>query len=203
MKIIMLGAPASGKGTVAAKLAKEFNYLHVSAGQLLRDEIDKGTKLGEEIKGIVEKGDLVPDDLVTQIVSLVIKRKDKFILDGFPRTIHQAKNIKNFGINKVIYLKLSEDTAVERISGRRVCKNGHTYHIKYIPSKKEGYCDIDGSKLFQRKDDNEITIRERFKIYLTRTKPLIEYYDRKGLLTTIDGTPKPDTVYGNVKKVMS
>ena len=204
MKLIMLGPPASGKGTVATKLSKDFGYLHVSAGELLRDEIEKGTEVGKKIKEIVERGDLVPDHLVIEIVKLVINNKKDFILDGFPRTLHQAKDIKDLGINKVIYLELKEETAVERISGRRVCETGkHTYHIKYIPSKKEGICDIDGTKLIQRKDDTEKVIRERFRVYIKNTQLLIDFYKQEGILLTIDAAPSPDNVYNDVMKKVS
>jgi adenylate kinase len=203
MKLILLAPPAAGKGTVAAKLAKEFRLHHISAGQLLREEANCGSTTGKKIKAIIDKGDLVPDDLVIEIVKLVVQGKDNYILDGFPRTIHQAKDIKDLGINKVIYLKISENTAVERISGRRVCeKKGHTYHIKYIAPKQEGVCDIDGSKLIQRKDDTEEVIRERFKVYNEKTQPLINYYKNEGLLVTVDGTPLPDEVYASVKEVV-
>jgi adenylate kinase len=204
MKIILLGPPGSGKGTVSDGLAKDFNLKHVSAGELLREEVSKETTIGKDIKRFIENGELVPDKFVVEMVKLEVNEKDDYILDGFPRSVDQAKEIDDLGIDLVIYLKVPEDVVIERFSGRRVCTKGnHGYHIKYIPPKQEGVCDIDGSALIQRKDDVPEIIRERFKVYHQSTQPLIDYYQEKGLLKEVDGAPAPKIVYEDVKRVVS
>ena len=203
MKIILLGPPGSGKGTVSEKLVKDFSLKHVSPGVLLREEVAKETTIGKDIKKIIESGDLVPDQLVVEIVKLEINNKNNFILDGFPRTIGQAELISEMGIDLVISLDVPEDVVIERFSGRRVCaKCKAGYHLKYIPSKVKGVCDECGGKLIQRDDDKPEVIKERFIVYHEKTQHLIDYYNKKGLLKTVDGTPAPDIVYENVKKVV-
>ncbi|MEK6969320.1 MAG: adenylate kinase [Nanoarchaeota archaeon] len=203
MKIILLGPPGSGKGTVSEKLEKDFNFAHVSAGELLREEVKKGTTLGKDIQKIIEKGNLVPDNLVTELIKLEVTGKKSFILDGFPRTLKQAEATAELNINLVIYLEVPEEIVIERFSGRRVCSTGeHGYHLKYLPPKKEGVCDHDGTKLVQRKDDRPEVIKERFKIYHKETQPLIDYYKQKGILKTVDASPNPEKVYAAVKKVV-
>lgn len=203
MKLILLGPPGSGKGTVAGKLAKDFNLHHVSAGELLREEISKKTTIGEEIKKYVDKGQLVPTHFVEEMIKLEVRDEKDYILDGFPRSLEQAQNIEDLNIDIVIYLEVPEDAVIERFAGRRVCeKENHGYHIKFVPPKKEGICDIDGSKLIRRKDDNPEVVRDRFKVYHKETQPLIDYYKKKGILKTVDGAPKPEIVYDSVKKVL-
>ena len=203
MKIILLGPPGSGKGTVSEKLVKDFSLKHVSPGVLLREEVAKETTIGKDIKQIIESGDLVPDQLVVEIVKLEINNKNNYILDGFPRTIGQAELISEMGIDLVVSLDVPEDVVIERFSGRRVCaKCKAGYHLKYIPSKVEGVCDDCGGKLIQRDDDKPEVIKERFIVYHEKTQHLIDYYNKKGLLKTVDGTPAPEIVYENVKKVV-
>lgn len=202
MKLILLGPPGSGKGTVAAQLSKKFKLFALSAGELLREEIAKNTTLGKEIKKYLEKGKLVPDEFVTEMIKLEVKTKKSYILDGFPRSVKQAKAINDLKINKVIYLNLPEKVVVERLSGRRICQRGkHTYHIKYLPPKKAGICDKDKTKLIQRNDDNPKVIRERFKVYHHITQPVIRFYQRKKLLQRVDARPSPEKVYAAVKKI--
>lgn len=204
MKLILLGAPGSGKGTIAEKLMKEFNLQHISTGELFREEVQKNTLIGQQIKQLIDAGQLVPDHLAIEVIRLVIKNKDNYILDGFPRTIHQAKDIRNLKIDKAIYLEVSEAIAVERIAGRRVCEKGiHTYHVKYIPPKKTSVCDIDKTKLIQREDDNEITVVERFKVYLEKTKPVVNFYEQEGLLVRINATKSPEEVFKQVKEELN
>lgn len=203
MKIILLGAPGSGKGTVAEKLEKDFNLKHLSAGELLREEVKKDTTIGRDIKEIIEKGNLVPDQFVVEIIKLEVKDKDNYILDGFPRSLKQAEAIEDLEINLVIYLDVPEEVVVERLSGRRVCETGkHGYHLKYLPPKKEGICDHDGTRLIRRKDDEPEVVKERFRIYYKTTEPLVKYYDEKGVLKKVDGTSKPEEVYESVKEVV-
>lgn len=203
MKLILLGPPGSGKGTVSERLEKDFRLLHVSAGELLREEVRKETPIGKDIKKYIEKGELVPNKFVVEMMKLEISSRNNYILDGFPRSVEQAKLIEDFKIDLVIYFEVPEEIVIERFAGRRTCSKGnHGYHLKYLPPKKKGICDVDGSPLVQRKDDKPKVIRERFKIYYKETKPLIEYYKKKGILKTVDGTPAPEEVYSNVKKLL-
>lgn len=203
MKLILLGPPGSGKGTVADRLEKEFHLKHISAGQLLREEVAKGTPLGKDIKKIIEKGLLVPDELVTQIIKLEIRNKNDYILDGFPRTVNQAQETEEWKIGLVIYLEIAEKEVIKRLSGRRVCSNGeHNYHVKYLPPKKRGVCDADGTKLIRRKDDDPKIIQERFRVYEKQTKPVVEYYRKQGVLKMVDAAQSPEKVYGGVRKIV-
>lgn len=203
MKLILLGPPGSGKGTVSERLEKDFKLKHISAGELLREEVKKETTIGKDIKQFMDKGNLVPNKFVVEMVKLEIKGKDNYILDGFPRSVDQAELIEDLGVNLVIYLEVPEEVIIERLSGRRVCSTGeHGYHIKYLPPKKEGICDHDGTKLIQRKDDKPEVIKERFKVYHENTQPLIAYYKKKGILKTVNGAEAPEVVYNDVKKVV-
>ena len=203
MKIILLGPPGSGKGTVSEKLVQDFGLKQVSPGVLLREEVAKETTLGNDIKKIMESGDLVPDQFVVEIVKLEIMNNDNFILDGFPRTLAQAESISEIGVDRVISLDVPEEIVIERFSGRRVCSKCKAgYHTKYIPSKEEGICDKCGGELIQREDDVPEVIKERFRVYHEKTQPLIDYYQNKGLLKTVDGAPAPDVVYESVKTVV-
>jgi len=203
MKIIMLGPPGSGKGTVSEKLEKDFNLFHLSPGELLREEVKKDTTIGKDIKKYMENGDLVPDQFVVEMVKLEINDKDDYILDGFPRSVGQAKTIDDFGIDMVIFLDVPEDQVVERLSGRRMCpKCGAGFHTKYIPPKEEGKCDNCDGNLLQRKDDEPEAVKERFRVYHEKTQPLIDFFREKGILKEIDGAPLPAEVYANVKKVV-
>ena len=203
MKVILLGPPGSGKGTVADRLEQELKLKHISAGQLLREEVSKGTTIGRDIKNIIEKGNLVPDELATQIIKLEIETKKNYLLDGYPRTVNQAKKTEVFKVDVVIYLDISEKEVIQRLSGRRICSTGrHNYHTKYLPPKKTGICDVDGTTLIQRKDDAPNVIKERFQVYNQLTKPVVDYYRRKGVLKTVNAAQSPEKVYRDVKKVL-
>ena len=203
MKLILLGPPGSGKGTVAEKLEKEFHLISISAGELLREEVNKKTSIGKEIKKCIDRGDLVPDEFVTQLIRLEIERKDNYILDGFPRSIEQAKAVEDLHISTVIYLNVPEKVAVERLSGRRVCTKGeHSYHLKYLPPKKAGICDHDGTTLVLRKDDVPKVVRERFKVYAQKTAPVVRYYQKKRILKRVNASSAPEIVYAGVRKVL-
>ncbi len=204
MKLILLGAPGSGKGTISEKLAQDFDYFHLSTGEVLRDEIKKGTKLGQEAQTYMNKGNLVPDEVVIKIVKQITLGKKDFILDGFPRTVAQAEAINDLKINLVINLELSEKEVIERISGRLTCeKCGQIFHTKYIIPKKPGICDVCGGRLIQRDDQKPAVVKERFKVYLEKTQPLIDYYHKKKLLKDVDASRKPDEVYETVKKILA
>lgn len=197
MKLILLGPPGAGKGTQSVVLCKEFSIPHISTGDILRESIKAGAKLGLEAKSYMDKGELVPDAIVTGIVAERLKKDDAakgFILDGFPRTLNQAKELDkaltaiNSAIDMVLYFETSSKVAISRLTGRRVCKKcGFNYHIKNIPPKKEGVCDKCGGELMQRPDDTEATVLNRLKVYEEQTKPLIEYYSNKKLLSKVDG----------------
>lgn len=203
MKLILLGAPGSGKGSISENLVKEFGYYHLSTGELLRSEIAKGTTLGKEIDALLKKGQLFPDEKMIPMVKAELRNKENYILDGFPRTIPQAEAIEDLKIELVISLEVSGSQVVERLSGRRTCpKCNAGYHIKYLPPKKAGICDKCGTALIQRADDNPETIKARFKVYYRNTHPLIEYYRKKGLLKIIDASPAPKVVWEKVKKLL-
>ncbi|MBI2151720.1 nucleoside monophosphate kinase [Candidatus Woesearchaeota archaeon] len=202
MKIILLGPPGSGKGTVSENLVKDFSAAHISPGEILREEVSKETTLGIEIKKYIEKGNLVPNQFIVEIIKLEIIGKKDFILDGFPRSLDQAEAIKDIPLDVVLYLDVPEKVVIERFSGRRTCSNNHGYHIKYLPPKKEGLCDIDGLPLSKRKDDKPDIIKERFRVYHKNTAPLVEYYKKKGLLISVDASPAPEKVYAEVKKAL-
>jgi adenylate kinase len=169
--------------------------LHVSPGELLREEVKKQTPIGKEVHKYMDKGLLVPTNIVTDMVKLEVISKDDFILDGFPRTIEQAQLISDIKIDGVISLDVPEKEVIERLSGRRTCLNcGASYHIKYLPPKKAGICDKCGTKLEQRKDDNPETIKQRFQVYNKETQPLIDYYKKKKLLHVVDASKAPKEV---------
>jgi adenylate kinase len=202
MKYIIFGAQASGKGTQAEMLAKELGLKHISAGELLRQEVAAGSHHGKLIKAHQDKGELVPNELVYAVIKKAIQDSHgKFILDGFPRTQAQAEWLDlNVNIDKVIVLKISDKTAVERIGGRRECPNGHTYHVKFNPPKREGICDQDSLPLRQRTDDTAAAIMKRLQIYHEQTKPVIDHYKTK--VVEIDGEPNIKDVHIAVMKAV-
>lgn len=202
MKIILLGPPGSGKGTVSKNLVNDYHATHISPGEILREEVSKETTLGREIKKYIEKGHLVPNKLIVEIIKLEITRKKNFVLDGFPRSLDQAECIKDIPIDFVLYLDVPEKVVIERLSGRRTCAKNHGYHIKYLQPKKEGICDIDGLPLSKRKDDLPNVIKERFLVYNKNTAPLVEYYKKKDLLIKINASSTPEIVYAEVKKAL-
>ena len=192
MKVVLLGPPGAGKGTQAKIITKELSIPHISTGDILRKAIEEKVLLGLKAKEYMDKGYLVPDNLIIGIIKERIKREDckkGFLLDGFPRTIPQAEALEKISnIDKVIKLKIGNEVAIERLSGRRTCRDcGAMYHIIYLPSKKEGICDRCGGELIIREDDREEAALKRLEVYREETRPLIEYYGKKGLLAIIDG----------------
>jgi adenylate kinase len=197
MRLILLGPPGAGKGTQAAVLSKQFNIPAISTGDILREAVKSGSPIGLRAKSYMDKGDLVPDKVVAGIVADRINQPDTekgFMLDGFPRTINQAhaleRELDKTGIDLdiVLYFETSEKVCVERLSGRRVCRDcGAVYHLKNMPPKIEGICDKCSGALYQREDDKEETVRKRLKVYENNTAPLIDYYAKKGLLKKISG----------------
>lgn len=203
MKLIILGPPGSGKGTIAEKLEKDFKFKHISAGELLREEVRKDTPIGRDIKPTLERGELVSNQLVSAIVKLEAQNKKHYLLDGFPRALEQAKGIDDLKIDKVLYLDVPLKAVVERLSGRRVCSKGiHNYHIKYIPPKKPGICDVDKTPLRRRKDDAPASVKRRFLVFKRQTVPVIQYYKKKRILITVDARGEPKSVYTLVKKAL-
>jgi len=202
MSIVFLGPPGSGKGTLAKKLAQEHGFKQVSTGDLLRAEIKQGTELGKKVKGIIEGGDLVSDEIINELMEKYAE--DKTLYDGYPRTIGQAKALEKFAkITSVIFFKVSEEVVVDRLSGRRICpKDGAIYHIRNIPPKQEGICDNDGTPLMQRKDDQPETIKGRFKVYETETKPLVEFYQTASILKEIDANGDVDSIFKQIKQTL-
>jgi len=200
MKLIFLGAPGSGKGTLATKLAQELNIIHISTGDIVRESIKKEDDLGKKVKNIVENGNLVDDALMLNIVKQRLNQidvKNGYILDGFPRTIAQADGLILFESNlKVIYFEIEKELIIKRISGRRIHKaSGRTYHIEYNPPKTEGKDDLTGENLEIRKDDQAEFVKNRLEVYKEQTEPLIEYFKNKGMLKVIDASKNPSEVF--------
>ncbi len=191
MKMIALGSPGVGKGTYAAEITSKYGILHISSGDIFRENIKNETELGLKAKSFIEKGELVPDEITIEMMKERLSREDAqekgFYLDGFPRTIPQAGALAvDVPIDMVINYKADSETIIQRLSGRRVCKKcGATFHVTNIPPKVEGVCDKCGGELYQRADDNPESIKERLKTYEEKTKPLIDYYDKKGLLREV------------------
>jgi len=197
MRIVLLGPPGAGKGTQAAILTDHYKVLHIATGDLLREEVDRESELGLKAKGYMEKGELVPDELVIDMVINKLnseEAKKGFILDGFPRNVAQAEAFskrldeKNINLDSVIYLETSEDIIIKRLSGRRICKTcGAVYHIVNMPSKVEDICDKCGGDLYQRKDDTIETIKNRLQVYNQQTAALIDYYKQEDKLFMVSG----------------
>ena len=204
MKLILVGPPAAGKGTQAQRISEKLGIPQISTGDMLRSNIKAGTPMGLKVKEYIDRGFLVPDDIVLTLVMHRFKEddcKNGYLLDGFPRTVTQAKELDyeldevNSDIDYVIDIEVLDDIIVKRISGRRVCTNcGATYHLLTLPPKKEGICDKCRTKLIQRADDDEETILNRLRVYHQQTEPLIEYYDKKGKVIKVDGNQAIDVV---------
>ena len=196
MRLILLGPPGVGKGTVAKKLQEEFKLPVISTGVILREEISKKTKLGQKVKEIMGRGDLVPDNIILEIIKERIKRKDcesGYIFDGFPRNVEQAKSLEkvnkelNEHINCVFYFELPFNQIIDRLTSRRVCKRcGTNYNLSFNPPKKDNLCDLCGGELYQREDDKEETIKNRLQVFTKQTLPLKKYYQGKKLLAIVN-----------------
>ena len=210
MRLIILGPPGAGKGTQAERIVKEFAVPHISTGDILRENIKAGTQLGKEAKAYMDKGELVPDELVIALVEDRLSRDDcksGFLLDGFPRTVAQAVSLdallKKLGapLDRAINIQVEPEKLVARAVGRRVCKTcGATYHVEFNPPKVEGKCDLDGSELIQRADDTKETVENRIRGYLEQTSPLVDYYRAQHLLLDVDGDQDIDEVFEAIVK---
>jgi adenylate kinase len=197
-RYVLLGPPGGGKGTQADMIASEYEIPHISTGAMLREHVAGGTELGVQAKGVMESGNLVPDDLVVAMLAERIGRDDAkrgFVLDGFPRTIAQAKALETLlpdGLDHVVALTIPDGEILRRITGRRSCARGHVYHVTDNPPKVAGFCDVDGLALFQRTDDTEEVVTNRLAVYRTRTAPLLEHYG--DILVEVDGSGSVDEV---------
>ena len=212
MKIIMLGAPGAGKGTQAKMIAEKCGIPHISTGDIFRANIKNGTELGAKAKEYMDKGLLVPDELVCDLVVDRIQQADcekGYILDGFPRTIPQAEALEN-ALNAIeqkldyaIDIDVPDENIINRMSGRRACVGcGATYHVLFNPTKVEGKCDVCGESLILRDDDKPETVSKRLKVYHEQTQPLIDYYTEQGVLKTVDGTRSLDEVFQAIVEIL-
>ena len=200
-RIVLLGPPGSGKGTQTERLCTEFGFAHISTGDLLREAVRTGTPLGIKAKRFMDAGDLVPDELVIELVKLKLDKCPKgFVLDGFPRTLEQAKALQKICmIDAAINLEVNEEEIVGRMINRRSCRNcGAVYNLEFNPPKKGGVCDKCGGELYQRSDDVEETVRARMKVYKERTLPLISFYGSRGILLNIEARGGIDEVYRKI-----
>ncbi len=211
MRLILLGPPGGGKGTVAKRLQVEFNIPVISTGVILRQAVDKKSKLGIEVENIMSKGGLVPDHIILEIIKERIKQEDcrnGYIFDGFPRNIEQEKSLEKLNkelneyIDYVFYFEIPFDEIVKRLSNRRVCKECSTnYNLSFNPPEKENTCDLCGGELYQREDDKEETIKNRLKVFAKQTIPLKKYYKEKKLLKVIDANLS-ENAFLEIKKVL-
>jgi adenylate kinase len=214
LNLILLGPPGAGKGTQAERLREDFGLPHISTGDMLRAEVGAGSELGLAAKRYMDAGELVPDEVIVGMITKRVREPDAgegFLLDGFPRNAEQADALAKAldGLRRrltaALLIEVPDDELVRRLAGRRVCvKNpSHIYHVEFDPPKHEGICDQDGSRLMQRDDDKEETIRRRLEVYHSQTEPLIEHYDAAGLLRRFDGTREPDEVHARIRATIA
>ena len=212
MKLIIMGPPGAGKGTQATLIKEEFKLAHISTGDMFRAAIKNSTPLGLEAKKFIDQGKLVPDSVTIGLVKERLQEadcKEGFMLDGFPRTIAQAEALDeilkelDMKLDAVLNIAVDSEVLVDRIVGRRVCKQcGAGYHVTNLKPKKEGICDVCGSELTQRKDDTKETVVTRLEVYTTQTKPLLDYYEKQNLVKEVNGLGDIDVIFGEIKKVL-
>ncbi len=214
LNLILLGPPGAGKGTQADRLQSDFALAHISTGDMLRAQVADGTALGREAQRYMKAGELVPDEVIVGMITERIgvdDARDGFLLDGFPRNEAQAQALGRAldGLQRrltaVLLIEVPDQEVVRRLGGRRVCvKNpAHIYHVEFDPPKHEGICDQDGSRLAQREDDQEATIRRRLDVYHAQTKPLVGYYEQQGLLRRFDGSRTPNEVHDHIRATLA
>jgi adenylate kinase len=212
LRTVLLGPPGAGKGTQAVKIVEKYNIPHISTGDIFRENIKNGTEFGKKAQEYMNKGELVPDELVIDLATdrlLADDCRNGFLLDGFPRTVYQAEKLDEFleahgqKLDTVIDIEVEKEELVTRITGRRVCKAcGASFHVVNIPPKKEGICDLCGGELFQRADDTVDAVETRVAEYNEKTKPLVDYYTKAGNVVTIDGALPLDTVFAEIVKAL-
>ncbi len=212
MRVILLGAPGAGKGTQAVEISKSLNMAHIASGDLFRQEQQQGTELGKIAKSYMEKGQLVPDEVTVKMILGRISQPDcarGFLLDGFPRTLDQAKALdealarENKSIDKVVYIKVSNEELLRRLSGRWICRKCQApFNVTEMPPKEEGKCDYCGGELYQRPDDTEETARQRLEVYFKQTMPLIDYYKDREKLVEVNGEQSIDAVTSEMIRVL-
>jgi adenylate kinase len=213
LNLILLGPPGAGKGTQAERLVEDFDLPYYATGDILRAAVKEGTELGAKAKEFMDRGDLVPDEVICGVIVERIdspEALDGFLLDGFPRTLPQAETLgaalEPLGrrLTAVLSIEVGDDEVVRRLSGRRVCeRNGHPYHVDFDPPKNPGFCDQDGSPLIQRDDDREETIQHRLKVFHEQTEPLVDHYEGLGLLRRFDGSRSPDEVHAHIRATLA
>ncbi|HEV2998942.1 MAG TPA: adenylate kinase [Solirubrobacteraceae bacterium] len=213
LNLILLGPPGAGKGTQAERLQADFALAHISTGDMLRAQVAQGTPLGVQAQRYMKAGELVPDEVIVGMITDRVgadDARDGFLLDGFPRNEGQADALDGAlaeldrSLLAVLLIEVSDEEVVRRLGGRRVCaKSGHVYHVELDPPKHEGVCDQDGSRLIQREDDREETIRRRLEVYHEQTAPLIDYYERTGLLRRFDGSRSANEVNDHIRATLA
>jgi adenylate kinase len=213
LNLILLGPPGAGKGTQAERLQEDFPLLYLATGNILRSAVAEETELGRKAKEYMSRGELVPDDVIIGVILDQLRDEeasDGFLLDGFPRTVGQAEALdealQDFGrtLTAVLLIDTPDDEVVRRISGRRVSvKTGRVYHVDFDPPKHAGVCDVDGSRLIQREDDSEETVRKRLAVYHEQTAPLIGFYEKQGLLKRFDGRRPPNEVHDHIRATLA
>jgi adenylate kinase len=213
LNLILLGPPGAGKGTQAERLVEDFGLPYYATGDILRRAVKEGTGIGREAKQYMDRGDLVPDEVICGVIVERIdspEALDGFLLDGFPRTLPQAEALEQAleplgrRLTAVLSIDVDDDEVVHRLSGRRVCeRSGHPYHVELDPPKNPGFCDQDGSPLIQRDDDREQTVKHRLEVFHDQTEPLADHYEAKGLLRRFDGSRPPDEVHAHIRATLA
>ncbi len=213
LNLILMGPPGAGKGTQAERLVDDFDLPYYATGDILRAAVSSGAELGRQVKEYMDRGELVPDDVICQVIMERLdssEASDGFLLDGFPRTVPQAEALddaldkRGRSLTAALLIDVPDEEVIRRLSGRRICvKNQHVYHVEFDPPKEEGVCDQDGSRLMQRDDDKPETVQKRLDVYHAQTEPLIGRYEEQGLLRRFDGRRPPDEVHDHIRATLA